>query len=452
MLVDSTQSIGERLHDLARRISVLNPEYRAYSHVVPLDHKLILTLDEERTAGRPRSPIHGLTVSVKGNIPVAGLPWTEGCAIFAKRVATRDAAIVKQVRKAGGIVVGTTTLSELAMYGIENPFEPMGLNPWDVCRTAGGSSTGAGVACALDLADVNIGTDSGGSIRNPACHCGVVGFMPRIGALSSEGKANHTPSLSTVGLITRSVSVLIRAFAALGGGEHEAAPSRKLIVPTRLIEMVCDEPTRMLFHSAQQALSASGFTLIDREVEGWLEAEHAAGVISLFECGQALAVMDLSHASSGIRDRAAQANELAAGSVASARKVAQRFKDVLREALDAAQADAVLTPTWPFAAHLLRAEKTNVNGIEVPINPHRNCFVRAANAADACAITLPSGLYPREQVPAGIQLMASGGSDHRLLAVASLAESILPPLPQLPALSMAKLEIERAQTLSPRRN
>lgn len=437
MLVTNTPSIAKSLHDLERRISALNPKYHAYSHLVPLDRELIRALDDERAAGRPRSAIHGFAVSVKGNIPVAGLQWTEGSAVFAGRVATRDAAIVAQARKAGGIVVGTTTLSELAMYGVENPFEPMGLNPWNVRRTAGGSSTGAGVACALGLADVNIGTDSGGSIRNPACHCGVVGFMPRIGALSTEGKANHAPSLSTIGLITRSVSVLIRAFAALGGGEQKILPSRRLIVPLRLIETMSDEATRVLFRSAQQALRAAGFSLIDRDIEGWLEAEHAAGVISLSECGQALAAMDLSRASNGIRDRAAQANALTNESVAAARNAAQRFKDALWEALDAAQADAVLTPTWPFAAHLIHAETANVNGREVPINPHRNCFVRTANAVDACAITLPAGLYPQEKVPAGIHLMASGGRDHRLLAAASLAEAALPPLPQLPALSIA---------------
>lgn len=444
MPVTRTLSISERLHELDLRIAALNPKYHAYSHLAPLDRDLICSLDDERVIGRPRSAIHGLAVSVKGNIPVADLPWTEGSAIFADRIATHDAAIVAQARKAGGIVIGATTLSELAMYGVENPFETMGLNPWDIRRTAGGSSTGAGVACALDLADVNICTDSGGSIRNPACHCGVVGFMPSIGALSTAGKANHTPSLSTIGLIARSVPIIMRAFAALGGGEQEIAPSRRLLIPARLIETMSDEATRSIFDNARQALRKADFTLIEHEIGGWLEAEHAAGIISLSECGQALAAMDLSRASSGIRDRAAQAKTLTSANVAAARGTAARFKNALREALEVGQADAVLTPTWPFAAHLIHAERTNVNGGEVPINPHRNCFVRAANAVDACAITLPAEFYPQEKVPSGIQLMAPGGSDHRLLAVAALAEAVLPPLPQLPALRAAHGETHGA--------
>jgi len=365
------------------------------------------------------------------------LPWTEGSAIFAGRIATHDAEIVTQAREAGGVITGTTTLSELAMYGVENPFETMGLNPWNVTRTAGGSSTGAAVACALGLADVNIGTDSGGSIRNPACHCGVVGFMPRIGALSTVGKANHTPSLSTIGLIARSVSLIRRAFGALGGGTQEITPNRRLLVPAALIETMSDKPTRTIFDHALQALRDAGFVLIERDIDGWLAAEHAAGLISLFECGRALATMDLARASNGIRDRAVQAKGLPDDSIAAARTTAAQFKTTLHEILAAMQADAVLTPTWPFAAHLIHADKTNVNGREVSINPHRNCFVRAANAVDACAITLPAGFYAQENVPAGVQLMASGGSDHRLLAVAALVEAAMPPLPKLPALGRA---------------
>src|SRR6185312_2672465 len=187
----------------------------------------------------------------------------------------------------------------------------------------------------LDLADVNIGTDSGGSIRNPACHCGVVGFMPRIGALTTAGKANHAPSLSTIGLIARSVPIVIRAFAALGGGEQKIAPNRRLLIPVRLIETMSDEATRVIFANALHALRAAGFTFIEREIDGWLEAEHAAGVISLSECGHALAAMDLSRASNGIRERAAQAKILTGDTVAGARATAARFKSALKDALAA---------------------------------------------------------------------------------------------------------------------
>ncbi|OGA72021.1 MAG: hypothetical protein A3G81_32105 [Betaproteobacteria bacterium RIFCSPLOWO2_12_FULL_65_14] len=413
------------LSESIARIARLNPVYRAFSH---------LAADTERQAQEARGPLQGLAVSVKGNLPVAGLPWTEGSAIHADRIAKQDAAVVARARAAGGVVVGTTTLSELAMYGVVNPFEPMGLNPWDVERTAGGSSTGAAVAAALDLAQVNIGTDSGGSIRNPACHCGVVGFMPRIGALPLDGGPNHTPSLSTIGLIGRSVGEVAKAYGALGEVPPAPVPKRRLLVPRALIERMCDAETQELFFAA---IEKSGFAILDADIPGWLDGERAAGVVSLFESGQALARMDLSRASEGIRARAAAATKLTGEQIAAARVACSTLRRNVTQALRATGADAIATPTWPFAAPPIQAQTVLVQGKTVPVDPHRNCFVRAANAIDACALTLPMGLYPSAGVPAGLHLTASGGAEALLLAVARLIETAMPPLPPAPPLRSA---------------
>jgi Asp-tRNA(Asn)/Glu-tRNA(Gln) amidotransferase A subunit family amidase len=397
------------------RLTALNRSYRAFSHFEP---------EEEWRNAR-------FTVSVKGNIPVKGLPWTEGSAIFAGRVAQRDAAVVARARRAGGAVIGTTTLSELAMYGVTNPFEPMGLNPWSIERTAGGSSTGAGVAASLGMAQVNIGTDSGGSIRNPACHCGVVGFMPRIGAMPLEGAPNHTPSLSTIGIICRSVGEVEQAYRALADAAPAARrPAGRLLVLRGLIKRMCDDETQALFAQALERLS--GFELVDAEIPGWLEGERAAGVVSLYESGQALAQMDLARASDGIRARAAAAAKLTRPDFERAQQACADLKRNVSQALQGA--DALVTPTWPFAAPLITQTHVSVKGGSVPIDPHRNCFVRAANAIDACAITMPMGLYPTARVPAGLHLTANGGEELRLLALARMVEAAMPSLPAAPPL------------------
>jgi Asp-tRNA(Asn)/Glu-tRNA(Gln) amidotransferase A subunit family amidase len=397
------------------RIAALNATYRAFSHFAPES--------EFRNAG--------FTVSVKGNIPVKGLPWTEGSALYADRVAQHDAAVVARARKAGGVVLGTTTLSELAMYGVTNPFEPMGLNPWNVERTAGGSSTGAGVAAALGMAQVNIGTDSGGSIRNPACHCGVVGFMPSIGALPLEGTPNHTPSLSAIGLIARSVPEMETAYRALADAGPAPQPARRLLVLRGLVERMCDDETQALFFAA---IAATGLEVVEGEIPGWLEGELAAGMVSLYESGQALARMDLSRASEGIRARAAVAARLNQTDFDRAKAACAALKRNVAAALQSAGADAIATPTWPFAAPYINEQTVKVKGMSVPVDPHRNCFVRAANAIDACAITLPMGLYPSAGVPAGLHLMANGGSEPRLLALARMIEIAIPPRPPAPPL------------------
>lgn len=426
------------------RIARFNPRYRAFSHLAANALKDADVLQRELEAGKPRRLLHALAVSVKGNIPVAGMPWTEGSAMYATRIATRDAEIVARARAAGGVVVGTTTLSELAMYGVENPFEPMGLNPWAVERTAGGSSTGAGVAAALRLAQVNIGTDSGGSIRNPACHCGVVGFMPRIGALPLEGVPNHTPSLSSLGLVALSVVDAAQAYDALAGPSPAAATApalaRRLLVPRELVGRMCDDETQALFGAALERLAVAGFGLVDAAIAGWIEGERGAGSISLHESGRALSRMDLSHASEGLRARAAAAARLGAAEIDEARSACATLRENVAAGLRAAGADAVVTPTWPFPAPGIRQQTAMVRGVAQPIDPHRNCFVRAANAMDGCAITVPMGLYAAG-VPAGLHLLSEGGTEHRLLAVARLIEEALPrppPPPPLRAYNPAK--------------
>jgi Asp-tRNA(Asn)/Glu-tRNA(Gln) amidotransferase A subunit family amidase len=193
--------------------------------------------------------------------------------------------------------------------------------------------------------------------------------------------------------------------------------------------MVCDRNTLAVFNNAISRLQAADFELIECEINGWLEAERAAGVISLFENGRALTSMNLALASDGIRKRAALAKLIKSDDIAAARSAAGRFKNSLRETIDAWQADAVITPTWPFAAPFMEADTVSINGRDVPIDPYRNCFVRAANAVDACALTLPAGLYPDESVPAGLHLMTVGGRELGLLAAARVMEGALPPLP-----------------------
>jgi Asp-tRNA(Asn)/Glu-tRNA(Gln) amidotransferase A subunit family amidase len=432
MNMASDRPIAERLRGIQRRISGLNARYRAYSYLAQVPLELVAQLDAESNAKRLRSSIHGLFISIKGNIPVANLPWTEGSAIFGDRIAEKDAHIVRKLREGGGVVLGTTTLSELAMYGVENAFEPMGLNPWDVRRTAGGSSTGAAVAAALALADISIGTDSGGSVRNPACHCGCVGFMPSMRAVTMEGIPDHTPTLSNIGIIARSVRRVQAAYEVVAGRAKAAPMSGRLLVPSQLIGEMCDEESLTIFNGALKRMKAAGFELVEREIAGWREGELAAGTVSLSESGQAVARLDLSRASSALKERAVRGQALPQHEVEAARLAMSEFRSNLSVSLKTMEADAVITPTWPFAAPLIHAETATVRGRPTPIDPHRNCFVRAANAAGACAITLPSGMYAAERVPAGIQIMTAAGGDAGLLTLATRMESALDALPEIP--------------------
>ena len=435
--------IIDLLQSCQDRIQRFNNRFRAFSHVASISTAEIDALQAEFRRGNARSPLHGLTISVKGSIPVESLSWTEGSAIFADRTATLDAAIVSRARQVGAIVLGATTLSELAMYGVRNAFEPMGINPWCPERTAGGSSTGAGVAACLAMATVNIGTDSGGSIRNPACHTGVVGFMASAATLPAGGVPEHVPSFPALGLIARSVADVTAAYKTLSSRiSCDREPTRRLLVPRRLIEQLCDEETTSLFACALHRLESNNFTLIDCDLSSWRDAEAGAGIISLFESARSLTRIDCAKASDGIRNRRDAGLRVSERTIDEARRSVAVFCCEMNSALDAANADAFISPTWPFAAPFIDAQSISIRGETIPVDPHRNCFVRAANAAGAAALTLPMGLYPGAQVPAGIHLMGARAGDHRLLAVAAHVEHAMPTLPLPPPLREAGFSVQ----------
>jgi Asp-tRNA(Asn)/Glu-tRNA(Gln) amidotransferase A subunit family amidase len=417
-----------RLATQRRRIEDLNPRFHAFSHLAEWSEPEV----DRHLSASTGKPLCGLSISVKGCIPVRGLPFTEGSAMYRNRVAEHDAEIVALARASGGFVHGTTTLSEFAMYAVRNTFETMGLNPWNVERTAGGSSTGAGVAAILDLADINIGTDAGGSIRNPAIHCGGVGFMPRIGGLSSRGKPNYAPSSGAVGMIARSVELVGRAYAALSADPVKPLSSRRLIVPRHLVNEMCDEATLENFQAALAKLGRHGFTIVTHDFSTWRRGELAAGVTSMAEASEVLAKLDLSEAGEPVRMRAEAATKLAPETVAAAYRAREAFRNEFESVLAEHEAVAVLTPGWPFAAPPINAEHLTVQNRMVPLDPHRNCFVRAANAIGACALSLPSGFYETEQVPAAIHLMAPGGMEWPLIRIAQEIETLMPKLQATP--------------------
>jgi aspartyl-tRNA(Asn)/glutamyl-tRNA(Gln) amidotransferase subunit A len=148
----------------------------------------------------PRGALHGVPVAVKDVIDVAGARTTAGSAILAENVAAQDAVAVRRLRAAGAIVLGKLNTHEFA-YGASTTSPHFGpaRNPWSSDRICGGSSGGSGAAVAADLAAGTLGTDTAGSIRIPACFCGVTGLRPSIGLVSNEGVVPVSWSLDTVG-------------------------------------------------------------------------------------------------------------------------------------------------------------------------------------------------------------------------------------------------------------
>ena len=176
---------------------------------------------EEIARGRYRGPMHGIAIAVKDIIDVAGQATTCHSAIRAGHVADRHAAVIARLLEAGAIVLGKTALHEFATGGpaFDLPWPPA-RNPWNTALHPGGSSSGSAVAVAAGMAPAALGTDTGGSIRNPATCCGIVGLKPTYDLIERNGVFPLSFSLDHVGLLARSVedvAILLDAAAPPSG-------------------------------------------------------------------------------------------------------------------------------------------------------------------------------------------------------------------------------------------
>lgn len=206
--------------------------------------------DREIRARGPRGPLHGIPISLKDLIDVAGVATTAASRVLKDNVAHRDAVVVSRLREAGAVFLGKTNLHEFA-FGTTSEDSAYGpvRNPHDLARSPGGSSGGSAAAVADGLGYASIGTDTGGSVRIPAAACGCVGLKPTFGELSCEGVVPLSWSLDHVGPLTRSVGDAWLLYDVMRGAPRFVPPGRRALParPPRLGVL------RRLLHRAARA-------------------------------------------------------------------------------------------------------------------------------------------------------------------------------------------------------
>lgn len=215
------------------QIARLNPHVNAF---VALDEerarRTARDLEEAGMREEWRGPLHGVPVSIKSSIDVAGLPCESGTRLRAGHIASKDAVLVSRLRDAGAIVLGVTNAPELLMaWETDNLLYGRTNNPWDLTRTAGGSSGGEAAAIASGCAAGGVGSDGGGSIRVPAHFTGICGLKPTPGRIPATGhfpvSAGPFALLGVVGPMARTVADLAALFEVIAGpddGDPSSAP------------------------------------------------------------------------------------------------------------------------------------------------------------------------------------------------------------------------------------
>ncbi len=382
------------------------------------------TADEERRHGIDRGPLHGMPISVKDLIDVAGQLTTAASNVRKGQLATRDAKVVERLREAGAVIIGKTNLHEFAL-GTTSEESAFGAvrNPHDPSRSAGGSSGGSAAAVAAGMGQASIGTDTGGSIRIPAAACGVVGLKPSLGEVPTDGVVPLCPTFDHVGPIARSVEDAAAIWSVLASRplprlDTQESPTIRLGALGGYFTALLDGEVRAAFESATARLRTPAFTIEARTVAGSERIVETYVNISLPEAAHWHTPTLDTRASDyqpAVRERLLKGRTISAVDYLAARDA----RDGLRRAVDAAieGCDALVLPTLPIVAPLLGAtDVTMDNGERLPVRAAMLRLTQLFNITGHPAISLP---IPSRGLPVGLQLVGRRDRTEDLLAVAA---------------------------------
>ncbi len=402
-------------------------------------------LDAEAADGTPPRPLAGLVFVVKDNIDVAGQVTACGSRAHTGVPAVYDAPVVVRLRAAGAVLLGRANMDELAM-GASTATSVHGAtrNPFDHRRSPGGSSGGCAAAVAAGLADFAVGTDTGGSVREPAAQCGVLGLAPSSRLVPTGGVVPFDASCDRVGPIAADAGVLAAALATMTGRTPRSGPHAhpdpgvaglRVGLVTELADATNQPGVLARLHESADRLRALGAVVepaavpdAPRALEAYLDLTSAAAARALAPwlarggCGPEV-VRRLRLGRSLAEHRPAVLVEAA--------EVRQRLRAQVAAALT--DHDVLLSPTLPTTAPLFApAGPPNASVADPMLAPYTDCWTVVANLAGVPALSVPAGTSPADGMPVGVMLTGPDGSDDRLVALGALVA--LPcPLPRHPA-------------------
>ena len=418
------------------RIEKLNPALNAFITVTAES-----ALAEARTAeaeiarGEWRGPLHGIPVAVKDLIDTAGVRTTAASALYKDRIPAQDAEVVRRLRQAGVVIVGKNNLHECA-YGGSSLVSHFGdvHNPWDAGRIAGGSSGGSAAAVAAGLACAAIGTDTAGSIREPAALCGCVGLKPTYGRVSIRGVIPLSPSLDHIGPLAVTVADAAIVLQAIAGYDPIEITSAEVDVMD--YAGAPGESTKQLRVGVPRA-----YFYDDLDPEVAEAAEHALREIQTLVAEVKEVRLDVPtdrtlqaaesyayHAENAARNpelyQAETLRRIRTGENVSAAEYIQRRRE-LEEGRRSIRAvftdvDVLVTPTTPIPAPAIAELKTDPDALRpAELKLLRN--TRPFNVWGLPAISVPCG-FTQSGLPIGLQIAGAHWREDLVLRLAGAYE------------------------------
>jgi aspartyl-tRNA(Asn)/glutamyl-tRNA(Gln) amidotransferase subunit A len=435
-----------------------NPELNAYLEIFDADDAAIESAQKRIDAGDP-SLLCGIPLAIKDNILIEGKIASAASKMLENYRATYDATAIKKLKEAGALLVGRTNMDEFGM-GASTEHSAFGpaKNPHDTARVPGGSSGGAAVAMAAHMAIGAYGTDTGGSCRQPAAYCGVVGFKPTYGAVSRNGIIALGSSLDQIGEVGKTVEDVSALFTAVRGRDpldsttisedtypKQSVPKKfRIGVPYELLEGV-DPEVRKSFDDTLQRLAKEGHEVVSLSLPTSAYALASYYVVMPAEVSTNLARLDgirYGHFKKGetlLEDYVGSRTEgfgeetrrrillgtfvLSSGYIDAYYRKADAARGVLRQEYNDAfkKADVIAFPTTPSPAFKF-GEKSD------PLSMYlEDIFTVTANLTGMPAISVPMGTVLREgqNLPVGIHFTAPHQAEETLFAIGSEVEKTL---------------------------
>lgn len=376
--------------------------------------------DDRRKRGARLSPLDGIPIGVKDAIGVDAHSMLAGSRTTPVQVPA-DAAIVRQMRGAGAVILGRTRLHELA-YGATglNDFDGGARNPSYRDRLTGGSSSGSAAAVAAGICPIAIGTDTGGSIRVPATFCGVVGFKPTYSLLPTEGVLPLSPTLDHVGFLARTVAdarLAMVSLSALKPSTQAAHGSAPRVGVLRDPQMPTDRSIAEAFDAAMGMLSARGWRLETVTLPGGYDVMELSTTIMSVEAHRSNRERlgrEADRLGTDVRERLESGASISDAAYADAMERRRWFREAMSEM--AAEYDALASPAVPIPA------PARADGARPEVRRRLVQNTRLQNLLGMPAITFPGAGGPE---PWAIQLSALWDRDEALLGLATSAVEIL---------------------------
>lgn len=414
---------------------------------------------QKRIDGGDAPLLCGVPVATKDNILIEGKIAGASSKILENYVATYDATIVAKLKEAGALFLGRTNMDEFAMgSSTENSAYGPVKNPLDETRVPGGSSGGSAAVVAAKIVPIALGTDTGGSIRQPAAHCGLVGLKPTYGAVSRYGLIAMGSSLDQAGPLAHTVADAEAMYDVIHGKDaldatsidentypvREAPKKFRIGVPRHLLEKGIDPDLLENFETTLKALEKEGHTLVDIELPTSSYALAAYYVVMPAEVSTNLARLDGMRYGRAIRGKTLLDDYLmsrtegfgpetkrrillgtfvlSSGYIDAYYRKAEAMRQVLRDEYDAAFAscDVVAFPTTPSPAFKF-GEKSDPVAMYL-----EDIFTVTADLTGMPAISVPMGSVVRDGVtlPTGIHFTAPHGADKALFRIGEAVEGV----------------------------